>query len=53
MPSMKGMITGSDLFIDINAYLDKLGLKWDKLAAFTTDDSPNLMRKNVRFFKQM
>lgn len=45
MPSMKG-ITGSDLFIDINAYLDKLGLKWDKLAAFTTDDYQNLMRKN-------
>lgn len=53
MPSMKRMITGSDLFTEVNAYLDKLGLKWDKLTVFTMDDGPNLRRKNVRLLKQM
>ncbi|XP_074478848.1 sialic acid-binding Ig-like lectin 14 [Sebastes fasciatus] len=32
MQSMKGTTTGSDLFTEVNACLDKLGLKWDKLA---------------------
>ena len=34
---MKATITGSDLFTEVNACMDKLGLKWDKLAGVTTD----------------
>ncbi|KAF7645378.1 hypothetical protein LDENG_00205800 [Lucifuga dentata] len=30
--SMKGTTTRSDLFMEVNACFDKLGLKWDKLA---------------------
>ncbi|KAK7913722.1 hypothetical protein WMY93_013933 [Mugilogobius chulae] len=37
MQSMKGTTTGSDLLNEVNACVDKLGLKWDKLAGVTTD----------------
>ena len=40
MRSMKGTMTGSDLFTEVNACFDKLGLKWDKLACATTDGCP-------------
>uniref|UniRef100_A0A8C5LJG6 SPIN-DOC-like zinc-finger domain-containing protein n=1 Tax=Leptobrachium leishanense TaxID=445787 RepID=A0A8C5LJG6_9ANUR len=53
MRSMKGTTTGSDLFTEVNACLDKLGLKWDKLAGVTTDGSPNLTGKNVGLLKRM
>lgn len=35
MQSVKG--TGSDFFTKLNACLEKLGLKWDKLIGVTTD----------------
>ena len=53
MQSMKGTTTGSDLFIEVSACLDKLGLKWDKVAGVKTDGCPNLMGKNVRLLKRM
>ncbi|CAB1451177.1 unnamed protein product [Pleuronectes platessa] len=34
MRSIKGTTTGSDLFMEVTACLDKLGLKWDKLAGY-------------------
>lgn len=37
MQSMKGTITGNDLFTEVNACLDKLELKWDNLAGVITD----------------
>lgn len=33
--------------------MDKLGLKWDKLAGVTTDGCPNLTVKNVGLLKRM
>lgn len=45
--SMKGTTTGSDLFTEVNSFMDKLGLKWDKLTSLTTDGYPNLTGKNV------
>ncbi|KAJ4924254.1 hypothetical protein JOQ06_000494 [Pogonophryne albipinna] len=33
MRPMKGTTTGSDLFTEVNACMDKLGLEWDRLAA--------------------
>lgn len=42
MWSVKGMTTRSDLLMEVNACLDKLGLKWDKLAGVTADGCPNL-----------
>ncbi|XP_074501494.1 general transcription factor II-I repeat domain-containing protein 2A-like [Sebastes fasciatus] len=53
MQSMKGTTTGSDLFTEVNACLDKLELKWDKLAGVTTDGCPNLTGKNVGLLKRM
>ncbi|GCC39300.1 hypothetical protein chiPu_0023382 [Chiloscyllium punctatum] len=53
MQSMKGTTTGNDLFMEVNACLDTLGLKWDKLAGVTTDGCPNLTGKNVGLFKRM
>ena len=47
MRSIKGTMTGSDLFTEVTACLDKVGLKWDKLAGVTTDGCPNLTGKNV------
>ena len=32
MRPMKGTTTGSDLFTEVNACMDKLGLEWDRLA---------------------
>lgn len=49
MQSMKGTTTGNDLFTEVNACLDKLGLKWDNLAGVTTDGCP----KNVGLLKRM
>ncbi|XP_074492937.1 general transcription factor II-I repeat domain-containing protein 2A-like [Sebastes fasciatus] len=46
-------MTGSDLFTEVNACLDKLGLKWDKLAGVTTDGCPNMIGKNVGLLKWM
>lgn len=53
MHSVKGMTTGSDLFTEVNACLDKLGMKWDKLAGVTMDGCPNLTGKNVGLLKWM
>ncbi|XP_069792420.1 general transcription factor II-I repeat domain-containing protein 2B-like [Narcine bancroftii] len=53
MQSMKGTMTGSDLFTEVNACLDKLGLKWDRLAGVTTDRCPNLMVINIGPLKWM
>lgn len=53
MRSMKGTTTGSDLFTEINASMDKLGVKWNKLVNVTTDGCPNLTGKNVRLLKRM
>lgn len=47
MRPMKGTTTGSDLFTEVNACMDTLGLKWDRLAGVTTDGCPNLIGKNV------
>ncbi len=49
MWSMKGTTMGSDLFTEVHACLDKLGVKWDKLAGVTIDGCPNLTGKNVVF----
>lgn len=38
--SMKGTTTGSDLFTEVNSFMDKLG-------SLTTDGYPNLTGKNV------
>ncbi|GCC27968.1 hypothetical protein chiPu_0006394 [Chiloscyllium punctatum] len=51
MQSMKGTTTGNDLFTKVNACLDTLGLKWDKLAGVTTDGCPNLTGKGVSLLK--
>lgn len=53
MQSMKGTTTGNDLFTEVNACLDKVGLKWEKLAGVTTDGCPNLTGKNVGLLKRM
>ena len=52
MQSMKGTTTGSDLFTEVNACVEKLGLKWDKLAGVTTDGCPKT-GKNVGLLKRM
>lgn len=53
MRSMKGTTTWSDLFMEVNACMDTLGLKWDRLAGVTTDGCPNLTGKNVGLLKCM
>ncbi|GCC26592.1 hypothetical protein chiPu_0005010 [Chiloscyllium punctatum] len=53
MQSMKGTTTGNDLFTEVNACLETLGLKWDKLAGMTMDGCPNLTGKNVGLLKRM
>lgn len=53
MWSMKGTPTGSDLFIEVSACLDKLGLKWHKKVGGTTDECPNVTGKYVRLLKRM
>ncbi|XP_028275741.1 general transcription factor II-I repeat domain-containing protein 2B-like [Parambassis ranga] len=53
MRSMKGTTTGSDLFMEVNACIDTLGLKWDRLAGVTTDGCPNLTDKIVGLLKRM
>ncbi|XP_075907338.1 general transcription factor II-I repeat domain-containing protein 2B-like [Nelusetta ayraudi] len=53
MRSMKGTTTGSDLFMEVNACMDTLGLKWDRLAGVTVDGCPNLTGKNVGLLKRM
>ncbi|GCC23330.1 hypothetical protein chiPu_0001724 [Chiloscyllium punctatum] len=53
MQSMKGTTTGNDLFTGVNACLDTLGLKWDKLVSVTTDGCPNPTGKNVGLLKRM
>lgn len=53
MRSMKGTTTGSDLFTEVNACMDTLGLKWDKLAGVTTDGCPTLTGKNLGLLKRM
>ncbi|XP_056388355.1 general transcription factor II-I repeat domain-containing protein 2B-like [Hyla sarda] len=53
MRSMKGTTTGSDLFMEVNECMDRLGLKWDRLTGVTTDGCPNLTGKNVGLLKRM
>ena len=53
MSSMKEATTGSDLFTKINAHMETLGLKWDRLVEVATYDCPNLTRKNVVLLKLM
>ncbi|XP_077969525.1 general transcription factor II-I repeat domain-containing protein 2-like [Styela clava] len=50
---MKGTTTGADIFSEVDASMDKLGLKWEKLAGVTTDGCPNLTGKNVGLLKRM
>ena len=45
--SMKGTITGSQLFNEVSACMDAFKLKWERLVEVTTDGCPNLTRKNV------
>ncbi|XP_073432739.1 general transcription factor II-I repeat domain-containing protein 2B-like [Dendrobates tinctorius] len=51
--SMKGTTTWSDLFTEVNASMDKLGLKWNKLVSDITDGCPNMTGKNVGLLKRM
>lgn len=51
--SMKGTTTGSDLFNEVNACMDTLELKWERLVGVTTDGCPNLTGKNVGLLKRM
>ena len=53
MQSIKGTTTGNDLLREVNACLDMLGLKWDKLAGVTTDGYLNLTGKNFGLLKRM
>ena len=53
MRPIKGTTTGSDLFTEVNACMDKLGLEWDRLGGVTTDGCPNLTGKNVGLLKRM
>ena len=53
MRSMKGTTTGSDLFMEVNACMDTLGLKWERLTGVTTDGCPSLTGKNVGLLKRM
>ncbi|GCC31984.1 hypothetical protein chiPu_0010444 [Chiloscyllium punctatum] len=53
MQSVKETTTGNDLFTKVNAYLDTLGQKWDKLAGVTTDGCTNLMGKHIGLLKRM
>lgn len=53
MRPLKGTTTGSDLFTEVNACMDTLGLKWDRLVGVTTDGCPNLTGKNVGLLKRM
>nr|XP_039258495.1 general transcription factor II-I repeat domain-containing protein 2A-like [Styela clava] len=50
---MKETTTGADIFSEVDASMDKLGLKWEKLAGVTTDGCPNLTGKNVGLLKRM
>lgn len=50
MRSVKGTMTGSDLFTEVNAHMNKVGLKWEKLVGVTTDGCPNLTGKNIGLF---
>ena len=43
---MEGPMMGCDLFTEINACLNMLGLKWNKLAGVETDGR-NLIGKNL------
>lgn len=51
--SMKGTTMGSNLFMEINACRDELGLRWDRLVGVTTNGCPNLTGKNVGLLKRM
>ncbi|XP_060929426.1 general transcription factor II-I repeat domain-containing protein 2-like [Limanda limanda] len=51
--STQGTMTGTDLFQEVDACLDKLGLQWDKLAGVTTSACPNLTGTNVGLMKLM
>ncbi|XP_035985865.1 general transcription factor II-I repeat domain-containing protein 2-like [Fundulus heteroclitus] len=53
MRSMKGTTTGGDLFTEVNACLENLGLQWDKLVGVTTDGCPNLTGKNIGLLKRI
>ena len=51
--SMKGTTTGSELFNEVNACMDTLKLKWERLIGVTTDGCPNLTGKYVGLLKRM
>ena len=51
--SMKGTTTGSDLFTEVSASMDKLGLTCDRLIGVTTDGCPSLTGKNVGLLKHI
>ena len=53
MRSMKGTTAGSDLFEEVNACMDTMGLKWNKLTGVTSDGCPSLTGKNVGLLKRM
>lgn len=41
----------SDLFMEVNVCLDKLGLKWDKMAGVSTDGYPSLTGEKCLAFE--
>ena len=53
MRSIKRTTTGSELFNMLNACMEKLELKWERLVGVTTDGCPNLTGKNVGLLKRM
>ena len=53
MKSMKGTSTVNDLFREVSACLDMLGLKWEELVGAMTDGCQNLTGKNGGPLKRM
>uniref|UniRef100_A0A674NJF1 HAT C-terminal dimerisation domain-containing protein n=1 Tax=Takifugu rubripes TaxID=31033 RepID=A0A674NJF1_TAKRU len=51
--TMHGTATGIDQVTEVNACVDALGLKWDRLAGVTTDGCPNLTGGHVGLLKHM
>ena len=51
--SMKRTTTESEFFNEVNACMDKLKLKWERLVGVTTNGCPNLTGKNVGLLKRM
>ena len=50
---MKRTTTGIELFNEVNACMNTLELKWERLTRVTTDDCPNLTGKSVGLLKRI